>query len=144
MEDKRAEWDGVVPVPSGLTERFWTATTEGRLLIQHCSACDRHQFYPRILCTSCGERDLAWVEASGAGTVFSYTVCHRPGSAGFENMTPYAVAIVELEEGPRMTAHLTTDPDAVAIGDPVSVTFWRIADDAALPVFEVAQESGTS
>lgn len=137
MEDRRETWEGVVPVPSGITERFWAATTEGRLLIQHCPACETHQFYPRVVCANCGVRDPDWVEASGAGSVFTYTVCHRPGAAGFGDLTPYAVAIVELEEGARMTASLDADPEAVEVGSPVAVTFWRVSDDAALPVFEL-------
>ncbi|MFB6172241.1 MAG: Zn-ribbon domain-containing OB-fold protein [Haloarculaceae archaeon] len=135
MRDLRDEWDGVVPVPSGVTREFWAATTDGRLLVQRCSDCGEHQFYPRTVCTHCGARDPDYVEAAGTGEVVSYTVCHVPGAAGFGDHTPYAVAIVELAEGPRMTAHVTGDPDAVAVGAPVSVDFWRVSDDAAIPVF---------
>lgn len=138
VEDRRETWDGVVPVPSGVTERFWAATTAGRLLIQRCPACESHQFYPRVVCRHCGARDPEWVEASGEGAVFSYTVCHVPGAAGFGDLTPYAVAVVELAEGPRMTAYVADDPEAVDVGAPVSVTFWRVSEDAALPVFELA------
>lgn len=137
MEDLRDEWDGVVPAPSGVTEAFWDATTEGDLLIQHCPDCGTHQFYPRIVCADCGSRDVAYVESAGEGEVFSYTVCHVPGASGFSDLTPYAVAIVELDEGPRMTAHVASDPDAVEVGSRVAVEFWRVTDDAAIPVFEV-------
>lgn len=139
MEDKRETWDGVVPVPSGVTERFWEATTEGDLLVQHCTECGEHQFYPRVVCASCGARDPEWVEASGEGEVFSYTVCHVPGASGFGDLTPYAVAIVELDEGPRMTAHVASDPDAVEVGSRVAVDFWQVTDDAAIPVFETVE-----
>lgn len=137
VADLRAEWDGVVPVPSGVTEEFWAATTEGKLLVQRCPNCGEFQFYPRTVCTHCGERDPEYVEASGMGEVFSYTVCHVPGAPGFGDRTPYAVAIVELDEGPRMTAHVTSDPDAVKVGARVSVDFWRVSDEAAIPVFEL-------
>jgi len=136
MEDRRETWDGVVPVPSGITEAFWAATTEGDLLIQRCPDCGDHQFYPRVVCTACGGRDPEYVESSGEGEVFSYTVCHVPGAEGFGDLTPYAVAIVELDEGPRLTALVTSDPEAVEVGSRVTVDFWRVTDDAALPVFE--------
>lgn len=138
VEDKREDWDGVIPVPTGVTTEFWNATTEGRFLIQHCPACERNQFYPRIICSSCGGRDLNWVEASGHGTVHSYTVCHRPGGRGFVDHVPYAVAIVELAEGPRLTVFVESDPESVAIGAPVEITFWRVSDDATIPIAHVS------
>lgn len=135
IEDRREEWAGPVPVPSGITERFWEATCEGRLLVQRCPDCGATQFYPRIVCTDCGALDPDWIEASGRGEVYSYTVNHRPGARGFGEYLPYVVAIVELAEGPRMMAFMPTDPGDVEVGLPVRVRFWRVSDDAALPVF---------
>lgn len=137
VEDKREEWEGVLPVPSGVTERFWEATTEGRFLVQHCPDCDTAQFYPRIHCSSCGGRDLDWTEAAGRGEVHSYTVCHRPGGRGFVDHVPYAVAVVELAEGPKMMAFVDDDHEAVEVGAPVELAFWQVSDDAALPVVRV-------
>jgi uncharacterized OB-fold protein len=134
VEDRREEWEGVLPVPSGITETFWAATTEGRFLLQHCSDCESEQFYPRIVCTTCGGRDLEWVEAAGHGEVHSYTVCHRPGGRGFVDHVPYAVAVVELAEGPQMMAFVDDDHEAVEVGSPVELAFWQVSDDAALPV----------
>lgn len=140
MEDLRDEWNGIVPVPSGVTEEFWDATTEGRLVVQRCPDCDEFQFYPRSACIHCDGRNPTYVDTEGTGEVFSFTVCHVPGAAGFDPMTPYAVAIIELTEGPRMTARITSDPDLVAIGAPVEVRFQRVADRVALPVFKVAHD----
>lgn len=139
MEDLRDEWEGVVPVPNGITEEFWAATTEGTLLVQRCLDCGEYQFYPRTVCTHCGARDPEYVESDGTGQLFSYTVCHVPGAAGFGDRTPYAVGIIELDEGPRLTAHVASDPDAVAVGSRVAVDFWRVTDGAAIPVFDLAQ-----
>lgn len=135
VTDRRDEWDGPTPVPSGVTERFWAATLDGTLLIQRCADCGAAQFYPRVLCTDCGALEPEWIEADGTGSVYSYTVCHFPSESGFEEFVPYVVAIVDLEEGPQLTAFVTADADDVEIGTPVEVEFWRISDDAAMPVF---------
>lgn len=138
IEDKRDEWDGPVPVPSGVTEAFWEATLDGQLLVQQCVECGTTQFYPRIVCTSCGALDPEWIEASGVGEVYSYVVCHLPGEPGFADYVPYVVAIVELAEGPRTIAFVPSDAADIEIGTTVEVEFWQVSDDAAIPVF-VAQ-----
>lgn len=135
VKDRREEWEGPIPLPHGIDEEYWVATLDGRLLIQHCDECGHTQFYPRVLCTNCGELEPHYVESEGIGTVYAYTVCHVPGEPGFADRTPYVVAVVELEEGPRLLALVDGDADDISIGTPVSVTFWRISDDAAIPVF---------
>lgn len=138
VEDHREDWEGPVPVPSSsVTETFWTATLDGDLLIQEC-ACGHRQFYPRAVCTACGERDPSFVPSAGEGTVYAYTVCHVPGDVGFAERTPYPVATVALDEGPRILAFVDADPDAVAVETPVEVVFWQVSDAAAIPVFRPA------
>ena len=66
------------PHPSDLTAAFWAATTEGRFLIQRCTRCQAAIFYPRINCTECGSTALVNEDASGQGTVYTYTVARRP------------------------------------------------------------------
>ncbi|MFC6719284.1 Zn-ribbon domain-containing OB-fold protein [Natrialbaceae archaeon GCM10025810] len=134
VEDRREEWEGPVPIPRGANEAFWEATLEGRLVLQRCE-CGNAQLYPRAVCTDCGAIDPPFEPSEGLGTVYTYTVCHVPGEPGFGDRTPYAVATVELAEGPRLLALLDCDPDEVAVGTPVEARFWRVSDDAALPVF---------
>jgi uncharacterized OB-fold protein len=135
VEDHREEWDGPVPEPTGsLNEAFWEATLEGELLIQECPDCGNVQYYPRALCTECGAMEPDFVESDGVGTVYAYTVCHIPGDFGFAERTPYAVATVELAEGPRMLVFVDADPEAVEVETPVEITFWQVSDDAAIPV----------
>jgi uncharacterized protein len=117
------------PNPSPLTQPFWDGTRRGELCVQRCAACGTHVFYPRYLCTACGSDALGWVRASGRGTVFTYTVARRPTHSAFADRVPYVIAVVELEEGPKLTTNIVgADPDQVAIGMPVHATFEDIGD----------------
>jgi uncharacterized protein len=122
--------DGLPGDPS--TAPFWRAAREHRLVIQHCTSCGAHQFYPRPFCLSCFGLDLEWVEASGRATVYSATTVRIPVIA--ELPPPYVVAIVTLDEGPRLTTNLIGDEPA--IGERVSVAWRERADLPPLPVFE--------
>lgn len=114
------------------TRPFWEALAEGRFELQRCTACGRHVFYPRLVCPHCGGGPLEWVSASGRGTVHSFTVVHRAPPA-FAAEVPYVVALVDLEEGPRMmTRLLGAEPAEVHIGMPVQVA---IEGDPPLPYF---------
>lgn len=88
----------------------------GRFMLQRCTGCQRHVFYPRILCPHCHADDLHWVEASGSGTVYSTTVvARRPDQGG-----PYNVALIDLDEGVRMMSRVDgIAPEAVRIGQRV-------------------------
>jgi len=109
--------------PEG-AERFFEATKEGKLLIQSCPSCGRKQFYPRKICIHCGSPDVEWVEASGRGAVHTYTVIHQQGMPGWREEVPYVSAIIDLEEGVRMTANVVEcAPADVRIEMPVEVTF---------------------
>jgi uncharacterized OB-fold protein len=124
-----------LPVPSDLTQPFWDAARRRELQVQRCRACGTHVFYPRHLCTTCGSSDLEWVQVSGRGTVFTYTVAHRPTHPGFADLVPYAIAVVELEEGPKLTTNIVgIDPNDVVVGLPVQVTFEDV-DDVTLVYF---------
>ena len=132
-----------VPPVTADTAAFWDACAAGRLLLQRCRDCTHWQFYPRRLCTACGGRALAWREASGRGRVKSWTIIRRAVSQAFEADAPYVVALVALAEGPTMMANIVgCDPQSVAIGQPVRVTFEARAVDVALPQFEPDAQQG--
>ena len=114
------------------TAPFWRAAREHRLIVQRCTACGTHQFYPRPVCLACFSLGLEWVEASGRATVYSKTTVRI--NVVDELTPPYVVAIVTLDEGPRLTTNLVGDEPA--IGDRVSVTWRERADLPPLPVFE--------
>jgi uncharacterized OB-fold protein len=129
------------PLPNiqGEAREFWEGCARHELLLQHCRACGRVQFYPRTLCKECWSTDLEWVPSDGLGSVYSFTVVHRPPSPAFESIVPYVVALIELDEGVRMLSHVVgTPPDDVQIGQRVRVAFDDLTEEVSLPVFEVA------
>lgn len=119
---------------------FYVAAAEGRLALQRCPSCGQIVFYPRTLCPHCHDGTPDWIDASGRGTVYSFSVLHRAGSPGFEADVPYVVALVDLEEGVRMMANLVNvDKERLEIGMAVVVTFERRSEDFVVPQFEPAR-----
>nr|WSW60590.1 OB-fold domain-containing protein [Streptomyces sp. NBC_00998] len=131
------------PVVNRDNQGFWDGVADHKLLIQRCTACATLRFPWLPGCNACASLDWDTVEASGAGTVFSYVVMHHPPFPAFtahENAAavagPYAVALVELAEGVRMVSNITGVPyDKVRIGLPVQLEFLRVDEDLELPVF---------
>lgn len=122
------------PPIDAITEPWWAATRERRLVLQSCKRCDGVQHPPRAVCTGCGCAELGWVEASGHGTVDTFTVVERSADPAFD--PPYVVARVRLVEGPLMLTNLVgVDHDAVRCDAPVVVAWRAIEDGRALPVF---------
>ncbi|MET0544519.1 MAG: Zn-ribbon domain-containing OB-fold protein [Variovorax sp.] len=133
---------GPQPIPTAETAHYWQAARLGRLEIQYCPACARHQFYPRRFCTQCLSDDLHWVPARGSGRIYTYTVCHVAAHPAFESKVPYAIAMIELDEGVRMLAGIVgADPRQLAIGAAVEVCFEPIGDDVALPMFRLTNDT---
>jgi uncharacterized OB-fold protein len=118
------------------TAPFWAAAAEHKLLIQRCAACGTHQFYPRPFCLSCGGRQVEWVEAAGTGTVHATTRVHLQVLSDLE--PPYIVALVELDEGPRLVTNLVEPTPS--IGDRVEVRWRERSDAPPLPVFTATED----
>jgi uncharacterized protein len=87
---------------SGPEQTYFEALRSGKFTIQHCRACGRHVFYPRVLCPHCGATRLDWVAASGRGSVYSSSIVRRKAEAGGD----YNVALIDLEEGPRLMSRV--------------------------------------
>ncbi len=131
-------YDKPLPEPDEDTAAFWEACRHGDFILQRCRECGGIQSYPRKTCTNCFSGDLAFEKASGAGTIYSFTVVHRP-PPGFEEDAPYVLAIIALEEGPHFMSNVThCDPYSVAIGMPVEVYFDEVAPEISLPKFTLA------
>ena len=128
-----------LPTPTPVTQPFWDATREHRLLLQRCA--NGHTFYyARSHCPTCLSADLTWVEASGRGRLYSYTVARRPQSSEFAEDVPYVIAAITLAEGPRMTSLLVeANPDAVEIDGEVEVAWEDASETVSLPYFRPAR-----
>jgi uncharacterized OB-fold protein len=125
-----------LPRPTEQSAAFWAATAEGRFVFQRCGSCAEAIFYPRVNCPACGSTDLVDEDASGRGTVYTYTVARRPTHRAFADAGPYVIAIVELAEGPHVTTNIVEcDPEAVSVGMRVEVVFADEVDGVALPLF---------
>ena len=128
--------DKPLPTPNADTAAFWEGCAAGELRLQRCAACGSAQFPPRALCAACHAPAPAWEKASGRGRIVSHTRVHRPPSAAFKADVPYVVALVALEEGPRIMVNLRgTIAEAPRIGDAVRIGFDPPAgpDGIALP-----------
>lgn len=128
-----------LPTPDLETQPFWDACREGRFLVRHCNACGRDHSYPRPFCPFCWSDDVAWKQASGRATLYTFSVVRQNDLPPFPERVPYVAAIVELEEGPRVMTNLEgVELDAIEIGMDLEVDFRPISDDVTIPVFRPA------
>jgi uncharacterized OB-fold protein len=128
-----------LPTPDFQTQAFWDGCKDGKFLIRHCNACGRDHFYPRPFCPTCWSEAVAWKEASGRATLYTYSIVHVNDLPPFVECVPYVAAVVELDEGPRVM----TNVEGVAFEDlrvdmPLVVEFKPISDDITIPVFRAA------
>jgi uncharacterized OB-fold protein len=129
------------PPVDTITQPWWDATRERRLLLQRCSSCHQAQHYPRSFCRSCGAvGHLEWVESTGTATVDAYTVVHRSPDPAVE--VPYVVARVRLAEGPILLTNLQmnladTPADDALFDAPLELAWRPLEDGRHLPVFAV-------
>lgn len=125
------------PVADPESAEYWAGLRDGRLLVQRCRECGAHQLYPRDRCLKC-RGPVEWVEASGRGVVYSYTVVRQNYSRPFRDWIPYVVALVDLEEGPRIMSNVVgIDPDDVHVGMAVKASrFEAVSEEAGIALFE--------
>lgn len=126
--------DRKVPAPTpGLeSEAFFQAAGAGRFLIKRCTACGEAHWYPRAICPFCSSADTEWVEASGRGTIYAYSVMRRVPE-------PFALAYVTLAEGPTMLTNIVDcDFDALHIDQPVQIVFKPSDGGPPVPMFKPA------
>ena len=128
-----------VPQPTPETQHFWDGTRSGELRLQRCADCSHAYFPPRPFCPECSSRNVAVEAASGKATLHSYVIHHRE-MPGFPS--PYAIAVVELDEGPRMMTNIVEceqTPEALVLDMPLEVTFEKLDDEISLPLFRPAE-----
>lgn len=118
---------------------YWEGAQAGRLMIQRCKKTGQTFLYSRQLVPGVDDAQVEWIEASGKGEVYSFTVARRPAGQAFQGECPYVIVSVTLAEGARVMSNLVTeDVDAVKIGMPVEVVFDRVSDDLTIPKFKPA------
>lgn len=133
-----ANYDAPLPVPDPVTRPFWESLKAHAIELQKCGGCGRFVYYPRAVCPACLSDDLVWTSVSGRGVVHAFTIPSRHPNPAFAARLPYVVALVELEEGPRILSNLVVvdpTPAAVKIGMPVEIVYDDVTEEITLPRF---------
>ncbi len=123
---------------------FWEAAAKGELRIQQCASCERLRFPPRPMCPQCQSTESTWALMSGGGTIYSFVVPHPPLLPQFNDLAPYNVILVTLDEDPtiRLIGNLVdqvgdkinaVDPSTIELDKPVRVVFEETSDDIHMP-----------
>ncbi len=118
------------------TREFWQATKDKEFRYQQCDSCETIVFYPRRHCTGCTSGSLAWKVSAGTGTVYTFSVVRQSYHPFFRNLVPYAVAWIDLDEGPRILSNVVgVPPEEVAIGQRVQIE-WEEHEELNIPLFK--------
>jgi uncharacterized OB-fold protein len=125
-----------MPVTHGPESLLFEEAARGVLAIQKCTRCQRHVFPHRAVCPKCGYLELESIHAKGTGLVYSFTIVHRAAHPSLASRTPYAVAIVDLDEGVRIIGNVIDSPlGSIRIGSPVAVAYEAIIPEFTVPQF---------
>jgi uncharacterized OB-fold protein len=126
-----------MPVPSEDSQPFWAAAKKHELSLQRCGTCGSFRFPPAPVCPECTALGGEWAKLKGRGKIFSFVVFHRAFHKSFEKDVPYAVALVELEEGPRLVINIVgVTPDQIRCDMPVELVFEDVTPECTLPKFK--------
>ena len=128
-----------IPTITPETKPFFDAAKRHELFVQRCTECGTYRFPAREICSSCLSRASEWTKVSGEGEVYSYNVMHQVYHPGFADAVPYAVVIVKLKEGAKITSNIVgMKPSEIRIGMPVRVVFEDVSEEVTLPKFAPA------
>jgi uncharacterized OB-fold protein len=131
-------YDKPLPDVDDDSRPFWEGACRHELMLQRCNECHRAIHYPRSVCPHCGSLSIKWFQASGLGTIYSYTVARFPAGPSFVDAVPLVVALIDLDEGVRMMTNLLNDASDVRIGSRVEVVFDDVAPDFTFPKFKLS------
>ena len=126
-----------LPDPTPATQPFWDGLREHKLMLQRSKKTGKAIYYPRSVSPHGPNDTLDWVECTGRGTVYSFTIARRPTAPQWAEDGDYAIAIVEIDEGARLTANIVNCPsDEVQIGMRVKAVFVDVTPEVTLLQFE--------
>ena len=131
-------YEKALPQPTPETQEFWDGLKRHELRVQQCQDCQRHYLYPRPFCPNCWSRNVEWTTVSGAGKIETFVINHRP-ARGFQDESPYVIAVVTLDEGPRLMTNLVNveaDPEHVSADMAVEIVYDDVTDEITLPKFQ--------
>lgn len=132
-----AEYNKPLPDITLYNQPFWDACKRHELSLQHCQDCGQIRL-PSPICPNCLSMNAKWTKVSGRGKVYTYTIVHQRYHPGFANDLPYNVAIVELEEGPRLFTNIIgCKNEAIRIGMDVEVAYDDATEEVTLPKFKL-------
>lgn len=131
-------WMGPLPRPTPVSRPFWEAARQRRLLIQRSCKTGRYVFYPRAVSPFGTDDELAWTEVSGRGHVHAFAIAREATAPHLAAQVPYVIAIIELDEGPHLTANIVGEgAEDVEVGSRVRAEFIDIAPDLTLVQFQL-------
>jgi uncharacterized OB-fold protein len=138
-----SEYKKPLPLITKLSKVFYDGCKEGKLLYQMCKDCDEVIFFPKQVCANCMGRDLEWKESQGKGKIHTFTVTYDSAPPEFVADCPYALAIINLDEGFSMMSNIVEcDPEKIACDMPVEVVFDPVTPEITLPRFRPAASQG--
>jgi uncharacterized OB-fold protein len=129
-----SELDRPGPVVTPESKPYWDSVAAHAMKLQRCTRCGTFRFYPTPVCPHCFTTGFAWEPVSGAASLYSYSVVHKPVTEAFAAESPYVVALVTLAEGPTLMTNLLEVPEAeIRIGMALRLDY-RDFDRFSLPV----------
>ncbi|MAG34104.1 MAG: hypothetical protein CL908_24760 [Deltaproteobacteria bacterium] len=136
MERAETEYQKPLPVMAGMTKEFYENCARGELCFQRCAGCEKLRHVPTPRCAGCGSWNWVWSPSNGRGKLVTWTVVRRPMHPDFVDDTPYAPAVIELDEGVRMLSWIVDcPPEDLSAGMRVEVVFDEVTSEVTLPKF---------
>jgi uncharacterized protein len=135
-----AEYKKPLPVIDEDNAQYWEHCKNHEFRMQKCKQCGHIRFPPNIVCPKCHSMEYDWAKLSGKGKVYSWVVFQKAFHDAYKDEIPYAVAIIKLDEGPKLESNVTgVDPHEIKMDMPVELYFDDVCPGWALPKFKPAR-----
>jgi uncharacterized protein len=125
-----------MPLANSDTAPFWDGCARGLFLLQRCTECSTFRHPPSPICPNCLSAEHEWLQATGHGTIYTFVIVREALRRGWEELVPYVVAVIDLDEGPKFVTNVVNiEPDLVTIGMRGKIVFTSTDDAMMLPLF---------